>query len=38
MKIKILGPECKNCINFKAYTKEAMTQLGMEAEIKRLLI
>lgn len=36
MKIKILGPGCKNCITFEANTKEALTKLGVEAEIEKI--
>lgn len=36
MKIKILGPGCKNCITFEANTKEAITELGLEAEIEKI--
>lgn len=33
MKIKILGPGCKNCVTLAENTKTALSQLGMEAEI-----
>lgn len=36
MKIKILGPGCKNCITFEANTKEAIIELGLEADIEKI--
>lgn len=36
MKIKILGPGCKNCITFEANTKEAIIELGPKAEIEKI--
>jgi small redox-active disulfide protein 2 len=31
--IKVLGPGCANCQKLEAITKEAITSMGMEAEI-----
>ena len=36
MTIKILGSGCKNCIALYDNTKEALTQLGIEAEVVKL--
>lgn len=33
MKIIILGPGCKSCINLSNNTQEALNDLGIEAEI-----
>lgn len=33
MIIKILGSGCKNCVRLAENTKEALQELGMEAEI-----
>lgn len=33
MKIKILGPGCKNCVALANNAEEALKELGMEAEI-----
>ena len=33
MTIKILGPGCKNCVTLADNTKEALKELGIEAEI-----
>ncbi len=33
MTIKILGPGCKNCVSLADNTKEAMAELGIEAEV-----
>lgn len=33
MKIKILGPGCKNCVTLADNTKAALSQLGLDAEI-----
>lgn len=36
MKIKILGPGCKNCITLETNTKEAIIKLGLEADIEKI--
>lgn len=33
MKVKILGPGCKNCVALVENTKSALSELGIEAEI-----
>ncbi len=36
MKIKVLGPGCHRCHALKEVTKEALFQLGVEAEIEEV--
>lgn len=36
MKIKVLGPGCKNCVVLAENTKAALTELGTEAEIEKV--
>ena len=36
MKIKVLGPGCKNCENLADNTKAALKELGVEAEIEKV--
>lgn len=36
MKIKILGPGCKNCHNLEKVTKEALSEPGLEAEVEEV--
>lgn len=36
MIIKILGPGCKNCASLTENTKEALSELNMEAEIVKI--
>ena len=36
MKIKVLGPGCKNCVTLAENTKAALTELGAEAEIEKV--
>jgi len=36
MNIKILGPGCKNCKKLEANTKEALSELGIEATIEKV--
>lgn len=33
MKIKVLGPGCRNCVTLSNNTAEALRELGIEAEI-----
>lgn len=33
MKIKVLGPGCRNCVTLANNTEEALKELGLEAEI-----
>lgn len=33
MKIKVLGPGCKNCVALSKNTEAALKELGIEAEI-----
>lgn len=34
MIVKILGPGCRNCHTLEERTREALTQLGLDAEIE----
>ncbi|HOP49220.1 MAG TPA: thioredoxin family protein [Ignavibacteriales bacterium] len=36
MKIKVLGPGCANCKTLEARTREALTQLNVNAEIEKV--
>lgn len=36
MTIKVLGPGCKNCVSLADNTKEALKELGIEAEIIKI--
>lgn len=36
MKVKILGSGCKNCVTLAENTKEALLELGMEAQIDKI--
>ncbi len=36
MIIKILGPGCANCVNLERVTREAVAQLGLDAEIVKV--
>ena len=36
MIIKILGPGCTNCVNLERVTRQAVTDLGMEAQIEKV--
>ena len=36
MTIKILGPGCKNCVSLAENTKDALSEIGMEAEIVKV--
>lgn len=36
MNIKILGPGCANCVNLERVTREAVTTLGLEAQIEKV--
>src|SRR5690554_4647088 len=36
MVIKILGSGCKNCITLEKNTKEALKEIGMEAEVVKV--
>lgn len=36
MKIKILGPGCKNCVALADNTKEALKELDIPAEIEKV--
>ncbi|MGB7979186.1 MAG: thioredoxin family protein [Candidatus Nanopelagicales bacterium] len=36
MIIKVLGPGCKNCKNLERVTKEALTELGVEATVEKV--
>ncbi|MBU3994700.1 MAG: TM0996/MTH895 family glutaredoxin-like protein [Actinobacteria bacterium] len=36
MEIKILGPGCRNCATLEKRTKEALTELGQEAEVSKV--
>lgn len=36
MKIKVLGPGCANCANLERVTREAVADLGIDAEIEKV--
>ena len=36
MKIKILGPGCANCANLEKATKQAVTELGIDATFEKV--
>jgi small redox-active disulfide protein 2 len=36
MLIKILGPGCKNCANLEKATRQAVTDLGLEATVEKV--
>jgi len=36
MKIEILGSGCKKCIDLANNTKEALAQLGIDAEVEKI--
>ena len=36
MIIRILGPGCNNCKNLERATREALDQLGMDAEVEKV--
>ena len=36
LKIKVLGPGCKNCVNLEKNTREALAALGVEATIEKV--
>jgi len=34
--IKVLGPGCKNCKNLERVTREAVSELGVEATVEKV--
>ena len=36
MQIKILGPGCRNCVTLERVTREALADLGIDAEIEKV--
>jgi small redox-active disulfide protein 2 len=36
MIIKILGPGCTNCVNLERVTREAVAELGIDAEFEKV--
>jgi len=36
MIIKILGPGCTNCVNLERVTREAVAELGLDAQIEKV--
>ena len=36
MIIKVLGPGCKNCKNLERVTREAVSELGVEATVEKV--
>ena len=36
MIIKILGPGCANCVNLERVTREAVTDMGIDAQIEKV--
>ena len=36
MDIKVLGPGCRNCVTLEKRTREALTDLDLDAEIEKV--
>ena len=36
MNIKVLGPGCANCVRLERHTREALAELGTDAEIEKV--
>lgn len=36
MHVKILGPGCKNCRNLEKHTRDALDQLGLQADVEKV--
>lgn len=36
IKIKVLGPGCRNCVKLEQRTQEALDALGVEAEVEKV--
>ena len=36
MQIKILGPGCNNCVNLERITRDAVDELGIDAQIAKV--
>lgn len=36
MKIKILGPGCRNCANLEKATRAALAELGLDATVEKI--
>lgn len=36
MDIKVLGPGCRNCVTLEARTRQAIDQLGLDAEVEKV--
>lgn len=36
MQIKILGPGCKNCVTLERVTRDAVAELGIDAQITKV--
>ena len=36
MHVKILGPGCKNCQNLETRTREALAELGLDADVEKV--
>ena len=36
MMIKILGPGCTNCVNLERVTRQAVADLGLDAQIEKV--
>ena len=36
MEIKVLGPGCRNCVTLEARTREALDELGLDADIEKV--
>lgn len=36
MLVKILGPGCANCVNLERVTREALADLGVHAEVRKV--
>lgn len=36
MKIKVLGPGCRNCVTLEERTRQALDDLGVDAEVEKV--
>ena len=36
MEITVLGPGCRNCVTLEARTREALQELGLDAEVRKV--
>lgn len=36
VQVKVLGPGCRNCVTLEANVKEAVQQLGIDAQVEKI--